>query len=105
MKRHERRLRRIPALYKLPLLLFMFLIAHGFTCFNLSILICVNPKRPPILGFSPRFGQNFHHAYLFNTFGDLVRNEEDPLSSPSLQILQSLELESRGFNMFIDFKE
>ena len=38
-------------------------------------------------------------------YGDLVRNEEDPQKSHSLQTLQNLELESRGFNMFIDFKE
>ena len=39
------------------------------------------------------------------TYDDLVRNEEDPPSSPTLQTLQDLELESRGFNMFIDFEE
>ena len=39
------------------------------------------------------------------TYDDLVKNEEDPPSSPTLQTLQDLELESRGFNMFIDFEE
>ena len=39
------------------------------------------------------------------TFDDLVRNEEDPPSSPTLQTLQDLELESRGFSMFVDFEE
>ena len=38
------------------------------------------------------------------SYDDLLRNEEDPPSSPTLQTLQDLELESRGFNMFIDFK-
>ena len=38
------------------------------------------------------------------SYGDLLRNEEDPPSSPTLQTLQDLELESRGFNMFIDFE-
>ena len=38
-----------------------------------------------------------------NTY--LVRNEEDPPSSPTLHTLQDLDLESRGFNMFIDFVE
>ena len=35
-------------------------------------------------------------------YGNLVRNEEHPLSSPSLQTLQNLELESIGFSMLID---
>ena len=39
------------------------------------------------------------------TYDDLVRNEEDPPSSPTLHTLQDLELGSRGFNMFIDFDE
>ena len=39
------------------------------------------------------------------TYDDFVRNEEDPPSSPTLQTLQDLELESRGFNTFIDFEE
>ena len=39
------------------------------------------------------------------TYDDLVRKEEDPPSSPTLQALRELELESRGFNMFIDFEE
>ena len=34
----------------------------------------------------------------------LLRNEEDPPPSPTLQTLQDLELESKGFNMFIDFE-
>ena len=38
------------------------------------------------------------------SYDDLLRNEEDPPSSPTLQTLQDLELESRGFNMFIDFE-
>ena len=38
------------------------------------------------------------------SYDDLLRNEEDPPSSPTLQTLQDLELESRGFNTFIDFK-
>ena len=39
------------------------------------------------------------------TYDDLVRKEEDPPSSPTLQALRELELESRGFNMFIDLEE
>ena len=39
------------------------------------------------------------------TYDELVRNEEVPPSSPTLRILQDLELESRGFNMFRDFEE
>ena len=35
----------------------------------------------------------------------LVRNEEDPPSSPTLHTFQDLDLGSRGFNMFIDFVE
>ena len=38
------------------------------------------------------------------SYDDLLRNEEDPPCSPTLQTLQDLELKSRGFNMFIDFK-
>ena len=38
------------------------------------------------------------------SYDDLLRNEEDPPSSPTLQTLQDLELESKGFNMFIDFE-
>ena len=34
-----------------------------------------------------------------------MRNEEESLSSPPLQTLQNLELESGGFNMFLGFKE
>ena len=34
-------------------------------------------------------------------YDDLLRNEEDPPSSPTLQTLQDLELESKGFNVFI----
>ena len=37
------------------------------------------------------------------SYDDLLRND-DPPSSPTLQTLQDLELESRGFNMFIDFE-
>ena len=33
------------------------------------------------------------------SYDDILRNEEDPPSSPTLQTL-----ESRGFNMFIDFE-
>ena len=40
-----------------------------------------------------------------NDYDDLVRNEEDPPSSPTLHTLQDLDLGSRGFNMFIDFEE
>ena len=39
------------------------------------------------------------------THNDLVRYEEYPPSSPTLQTLQELELESTGFNMFIGFEE
>ena len=39
------------------------------------------------------------------TYDDLVKNEEDPPSSPTLQTVKDLELESRGFNIFIDFEE
>ena len=39
------------------------------------------------------------------TYDDLVRNEEDPPSSPTVHALQDLDLGSRGFNMFIDFDE
>ena len=39
------------------------------------------------------------------TYEDLVRNEEDPPSSPKLHTLQDLDLGTRGFNMFIDFEE
>ena len=38
------------------------------------------------------------------SYDDLLRNEKDPPSSPTLQTLQDLELESKGFNMFIDFE-
>ena len=38
------------------------------------------------------------------SYDDLLRNQEDPPSSPTLQTLQDLEIESRGFNMFIDFE-
>ena len=31
--------------------------------YTLSILICINPKWPSILRFSPRFGQHFHRTY------------------------------------------
>ena len=81
----------------------MILLAQGSICLNLYVFICINPKGPPILGFSPRFSQIFHHtyflAYFYDMYGDIVRNEEDSLTSPSLQTLQNLELESRGFNM------
>ena len=40
-----------------------------------------------------------------NDYTYLVRNEEDPPSSPTLHTLQDLDLGSRGFNMFIDFVE
>ena len=38
------------------------------------------------------------------TYDDLVKNEEDPPSSPTLQTLQNQELGNGGFNMFIDFQ-
>ena len=39
------------------------------------------------------------------SYDDLVRKEEDPPSSPTLQALQDLESESRGFNMSIFFED
>ena len=39
------------------------------------------------------------------TYDDLVTNEEDPPSSPTLHTLQDLDLGIKGFNMFIDFEE
>ena len=38
------------------------------------------------------------------SYDDLLRNEEDPSPSPTLQTLQDLELESSSFNTFIDFE-
>ena len=38
------------------------------------------------------------------SYDNLLRDEEDPPSSPTLQTLQDLELESKGFNMFIDLR-
>ena len=43
----------------------MLLFAQCFAGFNLSILRCVNPKWPPILGFSSRFGQIFQHTITY----------------------------------------
>ena len=67
----------------------MILLAQGSICLNLYVFICINPKGPPILGFSPRFSQIFHHtyflAYFYDMYGDIVRNVEDSLTSPSLQ--------------------
>ena len=37
-------------------------------------------------------------------YDDLVRNEEDPPSSPTLQTYRIWSLKA-GFNMFIDFEE
>ena len=68
--------------------------------------------KPPMISYS-RF-ENLHDSLVkakFPTreegdysYDDLLRNEEDPPSSPTLQTLQDLEPESRGFNMFIDFE-
>ena len=38
------------------------------------------------------------------SYDDLLRNEEDPPSSPTLQTFQDLEPESSSSNMFIDFE-
>ena len=45
------------------------------------------------------------HTREKNDYTYLVRNEEDPPSSPTLHTLQDLDLGSTGFNMFIDFVE
>ena len=66
--------------------------------------------KPPMIAYSR--SENLRDSLVKAKFptreeGDysyLLRNEEDPPSSPTLQTLQDLELESRGFNMFIDFE-
>ena len=65
--------------------------------------------KPPMIAYSR--SENLRVKAKFSTreegdywYDDLLRNEEDPPSSPTLQTLQDLELESRGFNMFIDFE-
>ena len=69
-------------------------------------------SKPPIIAYSrsenlrdslvqAKFPTREEGDYLYD---DLLRNEEDPPSSPTLQTLQDLELESKGFNVFIDFE-
>ena len=65
-------------------------------------------RKPPVIAYSwfenlrdslvkAKFPTREEGDYLYD---DLLRNEEDPPSSPTMQTLQDLELERRGFNMF-----
>ena len=70
----------------------------------------VFPK-PPMIAYSQ--SENLRNSLVKaklptrenNDYTYLVRNEEDPPSSPTLHTLQDLDLGSRGFNMFKDFVE
>ena len=72
----------------------------------------VFPK-PPMIAYSR--SENLHDSLVKAklptrekndyTYDDLVTNEEDPPSSPTLHTLQDLDLGIRGFDMIIDFEE